>query len=198
MTGRTIESLCLFCGSSPGRDDVYLDAARELGRLLASEGIRLVYGGGRVGLMGAAADAALADGGEVIGVIPQALWDREVGHSGLTELHIVQTMHQRKARMVELSDGFAAMPGGIGTLDELFEVWTWGQLGIHGKPFGLLNVHGYFDSLLAFLDHVATERFLPVEHRSLLVTESRPDALLAKLRAFRPPPVEKWVDLDRS
>ena len=198
MTRKRIESLCLFCGSSPGRDERYLAAARELGRLLAGEGIRMVFGGGRVGLMGAAADAALAAGGSVIGVIPRMLWDREVGHSGLTELHVVETMHERKARMVELSDAFIALPGGIGTLDELFETWTWGQLGIHRKPFGLLNVAGYFDSLLAFLDHVSEERFLPTQHRAMLVTDERPGPLLDRLRDFRPPTVEKWVDLERS
>jgi uncharacterized protein (TIGR00730 family) len=198
MKPTLIQSLCLFCGSSPGRDERHLAAARELGRLLAAEGIRMVYGGGRVGLMGAAADAALAAGGTVVGVIPRMLWDREVGHSGLSELHIVETMHERKALMVELSDAFVALPGGIGTLDELFETWTWGQLGIHRKPFGVLNVAGYFDSLLAFLDHVSEERFLPTQHRAMLVTETSPDGLLARLREFRPASVEKWVDLERS
>ncbi|MBW3628694.1 MAG: TIGR00730 family Rossman fold protein [Gemmatimonadetes bacterium] len=193
-----IQSLCVFCGSSTGRDERYAGAARDLGQLLAAEGIRLVYGGGRVGLMGVVADAVLAAGGTVTGVIPRPLWAREVGHTGLSELHIVETMHERKARMVELSDGFVALPGGMGTLDELFEVWTWAQLGIHAKPFGVVNVGGYFDALLAFLDHTTGEQFVLPQHRAMLMAHPTPALLLELLRAWKPPAVRSWLDLDRT
>ena len=193
-----IQSVCVFCGSSAGRDDRYAGAARELGELLAVQGIRLVYGGGRVGLMGVLADAVLAAGGTVTGVIPRPLVAREVGHTGLSELHVVETMHERKARMVELSDGFVALPGGMGTLDELFEVWTWAQLGIHAKPFGILNVGGYFDGLLAFVDHATGEQFVPPGHRAMLLTESDPALLLERLRGWNPRAVRSWLSLDRT
>lgn len=193
-----LKSVCLFCGSSAGRDPVYGDSARAMGRELAERGIRLVYGGGRVGLMGAVADAVLAAGGEAVGVIPRSLQEREVGHTGLSELHVVETMHQRKALMAELAGAFIAMPGGIGTLEELFEIWTWGQLGIHRKPLGLLNVAGFFDPLLAFLEHIVDEGFLRAEHRASVAVESTPAELLRSIEAVRPPEVEKWIDLTRS
>jgi uncharacterized protein (TIGR00730 family) len=186
--------LCVFCGSSTGRDTVYTDAARRFGAALAARGLGLVYGAGNIGLMGVLADAALASGAEVIGVIPRALVERELAHARLTRLHVVDTMHERKALMADLSDAFAALPGGFGTGDELFEILTWAQLGLHDKPIGLLNVAGYFDALLAWLDHMVDESFLRPEHRALLLTRSEPDALLDLLlhhrAASRP---EKWI-----
>lgn len=193
-----MKSLCVFCGSSPGQGAEYLAAARDLGRLLAAERIRVVFGGGRVGLMGAVADAALEAGGRVVGVIPRALMEREVGHTGLSELHVVETMHERKAMMAELAEGFLTLPGGIGTLEELFEVWTWGQLGIHRKPVGVLNTAGYFDPLIAFLDRQVKEGFLRAEHREAALFDSSAEVLLERMRAFRPPNVRKWIDLERS
>ncbi len=164
-----MKRICLFCGSSPGVRPAYLDFARDFGTDLASRGLDLVYGGGRIGLMGAVADAVLAAGGKVIGVIPRSLADREVAHAGLTELHLVDTMHERKALMADLADGFAALPGGLGTLDEWFEIWTWAQLGYHQKPIGLLNFEGFFDPLLTFLDRLVAEGFVRPEHRALAV-----------------------------
>ena len=146
-----MKSLCVFCGSSAGRDEAYVETARQLGRLLAERGITLVYGGGAIGLMGACAEACLAAGGKVVGIIPEHLMRMEVGSLDLTELHVVKTMHERKAMMAELSDGFIVLPGGVGTMEEFFEVWTWGQLGIHRKPFGVLNVKGYYDALFSFI-----------------------------------------------
>ncbi|HET9983911.1 MAG TPA: TIGR00730 family Rossman fold protein [Longimicrobiales bacterium] len=193
-----MKSLCVFCGSSPGRVPAYADAAREVGRLLAAAGIELVFGGGSVGLMGILADATLEAGGRAVGIIPRHLWDREVGHGGLSELHIVESMHERKALMAELSDGFLALPGGIGTLEEFFEVWTWGQLGLHAKPYGLLDVHGYFRPLVRFLDHAVEERFVKPEHRAMVVIEDRPDEMLRRLREHRPPVTPKWIDLETT
>ena len=167
-----MKSLCVFCGSSPGNHPRYLEVARELGTLLARERITLVYGGGRVGLMGALADAALAGGGDVVGVIPQLLLDKEVGHSGLTKLHVVETMAQRKQAMGDLSDAFLTLPGGIGTMDELFEAWTWTQLGLQDKPCGLLNQDGYYDSLIAFLDRCVDDGFLRPRFRAALLVET--------------------------
>jgi uncharacterized protein (TIGR00730 family) len=188
-----LNSLCVFCGSSPGVDLSFLASAKEVGRLLASQGRRLVYGGGRIGLMGAVADAAIAEGGEVIGVIPRSLLDKEVAHLGLSDLRVVASMHERKATMAELSDGFIALPGGIGTLEEFFEIWTWGQLGLHHKPFGLLNVAGFFDPLLAFLDQLADQRFLRPEHRGMLRTRSVAGDLLHEMAEQRPVDVWKWL-----
>lgn len=165
---------------------------------MAAAGQRLVFGGGRVGLMGVTADAVLAGGGVAIGVIPRNLMEREVGHRGLTELRVVETMHDRKAMMAELSDAFVALPGGIGTMEELFEVWTWGQLGLHRKPIGLLNAGGFYDPLLRFLDDMVAERFLRSETRSLLVVSNDVDELLDRLREAVPPPVPKWIDLKHS
>ncbi|HLO76698.1 MAG TPA: TIGR00730 family Rossman fold protein, partial [Magnetospirillum sp.] len=166
--------VCVFCGSSRGTNPAYAEAAAATGRLIAQRGLGLVYGGGDVGLMGIVANAALAAGGEVIGVIPDALMRMEVGNPNLTALHVVGTMHERKAMMAELSDGFIALPGGIGTLEELFEVWTWGQLGLHPKPLGLLDVAGYYDHLHAFLDHTVAEGFLKDRHRAMVAVDADP------------------------
>jgi uncharacterized protein (TIGR00730 family) len=193
-----MERVCVFCGSSPGRSPAYLDAARATGRALARRGIGLVYGGGSVGLMGAAADAALAAGGEVIGVIPRGLQLRELAHAGLTTLHVVGSMHERKAKMAELAHGFVALPGGMGTLEELAEILTWAQLGLHARPCGLLDVAGYYDPLVAFLDRAVAEGFVRPEHRRLLVVAEDPDALLDAFEAWRPPPVERWIDTRSS
>jgi uncharacterized protein (TIGR00730 family) len=173
--------ICVFCGSSPGRGEIYGEAAAGLGRLLAERGMGLVYGGASVGTMGIVADAALAAGGEVVGVIPQALVDREVAHAGLTDLRIVPDMHQRKATMADLSDGFVALPGGAGTMEELFEVWTWALLGLHAKPIGLLDVNGFYDPLAAMLDLMVTEGFLSTANRDLVCLESDPTLLLDHL-----------------
>jgi uncharacterized protein (TIGR00730 family) len=185
--------ICLFCGSSDGARPEYLAAARGFGRLLAGRGIGLVYGGASVGLMGAAADAALAAGGEVVGVMPHGLVAREIAHPGLTRLHAVTTMHERKAVMAELSDGFVALPGGPGTLEELFEVWTWAQLGVHAKPCALLDVAGYWAPLLAFLEHARAEGFVRPAHLAALLVERDPAALLDRLAAHEPPPATPWL-----
>jgi uncharacterized protein (TIGR00730 family) len=188
-----MQRLCVFCGSNVGDDAVYVQAARSMGKALAAANIGLVYGGGSVGLMGAIADAVLEAGGQVSGVIPRALVERELGHNRLTELHIVGSMHERKALMAELSDGFVALPGGIGTLEELFEAWSWAQLGIHRKPCGLLNVRGFYDGLIAYLDAVAAHRFIKPEHRSLLIIAHQPDDLIGQLRRYRPPDAPAWL-----
>jgi uncharacterized protein (TIGR00730 family) len=190
--------LCVFSGSSPGGHPDYTQAAQELGRALAAQDIGLVYGGASVGLMGAIADAALAAGGDVVGVIPQALVDREIAHPGLSDLHVVGSMHERKARMAELADGFIALPGGMGTLEELFEVYTWTQLGLHAKPLGLLDVRGYYGQLAAFLDHAVAERFVTAEHREMLVVEQRAEAMLEAFRRWRPPARAKWIDRSQT
>ncbi len=173
--------LCVFCGSSPGRRPIYVDAAVRLGRALAERGHGLVYGGGSVGLMGTVADAVLEGGGEAIGVIPRSMVDRELAHQRLTALHVVETMHERKAKMVSLSDAFVALPGGHGTLDELFEALTWSQLGIHEKPIGMWNVDGYWDPLLAALDHMSAEGFVRPHDRARLIDERELEPLLARL-----------------
>ena len=183
-----MKRICIFCGGNPGKRPEYLEAGVALGRHLAREGIGVVYGGASVGIMGAVADAALAAGGEVVGVIPDVLVDREVAHRGLTELHVVRSMHERKAKMAELSDAFVALPGGIGTFEEFFEIWTWAVLGIHRKPCAWLNVAGYYDALVAAADRMVTEGFLSPEHRSIAIVESNVEALLARLVAYVPPP----------
>lgn len=188
-----MKRICVFAGSSPGANDAYRSAAVELGEALAARDIELVYGGGCVGLMGVLADAALARGGRVTGVIPHTLMVREVGHRALTELHVVDSMHERKAKMAELSEGFIALPGGFGTLEELFEILTWAQLGLHGHPCGLLNVNGYFDSLLAFLDHSVQEAFVRDAHRGMLLVDDTPQSLLDRFAAYRAPVVAKWL-----
>jgi len=186
-------TVAVYCGSNLGADPAFAERTRELARLLAGSGIRVVFGGGRVGLMGVLADAAMEAGGEVIGVMPQALVDREIGHTGLSELRVVGSMHERKAVMAELADAFVALPGGIGTLEELIEVYTWSQLGIHRKPLGALNVNGYYDALGAFLDVAVQQRFLREEQRQALVFEEEPERLLERLREGRPPPRPKWL-----
>src|SRR6058998_329371 len=188
-----LRRVCVFCGSKPGARPEYADAARALAATLVAAGIDLVYGGGRVGLMGVIADAVLDAGGQVIGVIPDHMSDREIAHYGLTDLRVVGSMHERKALMYDLSDGFIALPGGLGTLEELFEITTWSQLGLHVKPTGFLDVAGYFDLLVAFLDHLTAEGFVKPQHRRLLVAERRPDRLLDALRAFEPPPLPRWL-----
>jgi uncharacterized protein (TIGR00730 family) len=189
--------LCVFCGSSSGGRPVYAEATRGFGTALAGQGWGLVYGGGHIGLMGVLADAVLAAGGEVIGVIPQSMVEKELAHAGLTQLHVVETMHQRKALMADLSDGFVALPGGYGTLDETFEILTWAQLGLHTKPVGMLNVDGFFDPLLAWIDRAVREGFLREKHRSLLQIADDPTLLLGAL-ATRPPGPEtpKWIGRD--
>ncbi len=191
--------VCVFCGSSPGARPAYTEATEELARLLATEGIGVVYGGGGVGLMGKLADAVLAHGGEITGVIPRALVDREIEHRQVEDMRVVDSMHERKALMAELADAFVALPGGIGTLEELVEVFTWSQLGLHRKPCGLLDVEGYYQRLTDFLDHAVQERFLLAQHRATLMAESDPGALLERLRAYRPDAVEpKWIDRDET
>jgi uncharacterized protein (TIGR00730 family) len=189
-----IRRLAVFCGSNPGARPEYIAAARSFGRLLSSRGIGIVYGGSNVGLMHALADTMLDDLGDIIGVIPRMLVDREVANKALTDLRIVDSMHERKAMMAELADGFVALPGGIGTLEEFFEVWTWAQLGMHDKPCGLLNVAGYFDPLLEFLDRAVAEKFVRHVHRQMVVVESDPSKLLARFEAYEPPRVVKWIN----
>ncbi len=180
-------SLCVYCGSRDGDDAAFVSAARAVGQAIGQRGWRLVYGGGRAGLMGHVADAALAAGAEVIGVIPQALMGRELGHGGLTELHVVETMHERKRLMAERSDAFIALPGGIGTFEELFEVWTWLQLGYHTKPVGLFNAAGYYDGLLAFLEHSVARGFVPAAQRDLLQVAADAEVLLDRMAALARP-----------
>ncbi len=189
-----MKRVCVYCGSNPGTRPEYREAAENLGRLLAEQGLGLVYGGGGVGLMGVVADAVLAAGGEVVGVMPAALIAREVGHKGLSDLRVVETMHERKALMVELADGFLALPGGIGTMDELFEVWTWAQLGSHHKPCAVLNVAGYYTPLLTFLDHMVDNGFLRAEHRRQLLVDEEPASLLDRMRTYVPLVTRKWID----
>ena len=191
-----LSTICVYCGSNAGANPAYLDSAQSVGRDLAERGIRIVYGGARVGMMGALADAAREAGGEVVGVMPRQMIDREIGHTGIDELRVVGSMHERKALMVELSDAFMALPGGIGTLDELFEAYTWAQLGIHAKPLGILDVADYYAHLVAFLDHAVVERFLRPQTRDLLVVADDLDALLYELRVWEPATVSKWIDLD--
>ena len=188
--------ICVFLGSRAGRLPVYAEAATAFGTLLAQRGIGLVYGGGTIGLMGLIADAATAAGGEVIGIIPEALRAREHDHHGIAQLHVVATMHERKALMAELADGFVALPGGIGTFEELFEVWTWAQLGYHDKPCGLLNVAGFFDKMSGFLDHVVEQDFLQPRHRRMLIVEQDAQAMLDRLIAYVPPRTRRWIDGD--
>ena len=193
-----MKSVCIYLGSSPGARPEYESVVRQLATTIANRGMTLVYGGGNVGLMGVAANAALEAGGKVIGVIPADIADKEVGHHGLTELQVVDSMHERKMRMARLADGIIALPGGLGTLEELFEMLTWSQLGFHSMPIGLVNVAGYFDLLLAFLDNMVEERFVKDIHRDLLLTDSDPDSLLDRMIAYQPPVVDKWLDLERS
>lgn len=188
----SLKSVCVFCGASTGSQPIYAEAATLLGRTLAERGLRLIYGGGAVGLMGIVADAALAAGGEVIGIIPQSLERSEIGHTGLTRLEVVDGMHARKARMAELADAFIALPGGLGTLEELFEVWTWGQLGYHGKPLGLLEVNGLYRQLGDFLDHLVGEGFVRPHHRAMLHRSESPTDLLDQLGNWQADVAPKW------
>lgn len=188
-----MNAVCVFCGSNFGNKPVYEAAAVATGAAIAKRGLRLVYGGAKVGLMGVVADAALAAGGEVVGVIPEALIEREIAHEGLTELRTVGSMHARKQEMADLSDAFMALPGGAGTMEEAFEVWTWGQLGHHEKPVGFLNVERFFSKLVAFLDHQSDEGFMRRAHREMLMVHSEPDALLDRFESYKPPTVEKWI-----
>lgn len=186
-----MKSVCVFCGSNYGDNPVYQEMAAVMGRKLAMAGLRLVYGGGKVGLMGVLADAALAAGGKVVGVMPQAIVDMEVAHLGLTELIVVQSMHERKARMADASDAFIALPGGYGTFEEFCEVLTWSQLGFHNKPCGVLNVGGFYDPLLALFDRAVQDRFVRPEHRELVLADTDVDALLERLASFKPIKVHK-------
>jgi hypothetical protein len=188
-----VRRVCVFCGSSPGRDPRYAEQAAALARELASRGIGVVFGGGSIGLMGVLADHALAAGASVTGVIPHGLAARELAHRGVADMRVVPTMHARKALMAELADGFVALPGGIGTLDELFEIVTWSQLGIHRKPVGVLNVAGYYDPLVTLLDHTVAGGFVAAENRGLVIVDEEPAALLDRMAAHAPPPAPSWV-----
>ncbi|EID53612.1 TIGR00730 family Rossman fold protein [Saccharomonospora xinjiangensis] len=188
-----VKRLCVFCGSSSGKDPAYAVEAAAVGKLLAERGIGVVYGGGQVGLMGVVADAALEAGGEVIGVIPKHLMRAEIAHHELTKLHVVEDMHERKATMARLSDGFVALPGGAGTLEELFEVWTWAQLGLHAKPVGLLDVRGYYTKMAEFLDHMVTEGFLGESSRDLVIVNDDAEALLDAFSRHTYTPIDKWA-----
>ena len=188
-----ITSLCVYCGASTGLSPQYANAARTLAATMVEQHIGLVYGGGNIGLMGVIADEVLRLGGEVTGVIPTILVDKEVAHISLTQLHVVDTMHQRKAMMAELADGFIAMPGGFGTLEELFEVITWSQLALHDKPIGLLNTDGFYDGLIAFIEHMQGQGFLREHHRELLMHDVDPAALLARMQQFEPGKIEKLL-----
>ncbi|HNB21485.1 MAG TPA: TIGR00730 family Rossman fold protein [Candidatus Melainabacteria bacterium] len=188
-----MQRICVFCGSSSGIKQEYAVGARELGLVLAKKNLELVYGGGHVGLMGVVADAAMSAGAKTIGIIPRCLADKEVAHQGLSELHVVQTMHERKAQMSDLSDGFIAMPGGFGTLEELFEVITWAQLGIHKKPFGLFNIAGFFDKLIDFIDYQVEQGFIPVRHREMIIVSDEAEELVELLANYHPVAQEKWA-----
>ncbi|WP_421983622.1 TIGR00730 family Rossman fold protein [Roseibium sp.] len=193
-----MKSICVFCGSSFGTRASYAETAVETGRQIAEQGFRLVYGGAKVGLMGTVADAALNAGGKVIGVLPRALEEKELAHEGLDELHLVGSMHERKALMAELSDAFIALPGGAGTLEEIFEVWTWGQLGYHQKPCGFLNVDGYYDQLIAFLDHQTQEAFTKKAMRDMVQIADTPQALIDLFKSYEAPDTPKWIGKDET
>ena len=186
-----MKRICVFCGSSPGSGSEYLEAAKHLGYLLADKNIGLVYGGAKVGMMGKLAEAVLEKGGEVIGVIPKGLVEKEVAFTGLPDLRVVGSMHERKALMADLSDGFIALPGGLGTIEEFFEIATWAQLGFHPKPCGLLNIKKYYDTLIDFLDHTVSEKFMELEHRSMIIVDENPERLLQKFAAYHPPVADK-------
>lgn len=188
-----MKAICVYCGSNAGERPDYVDGARALGRAIAGRGATLVYGGARVGLMGAVAEAALAAGGRVVGIIPEALVAKEIAHPALSELHVVASMHARKTMMADLSDGFVALPGGVGTLEEIFEMWTWAQLGHHVKPCALLDVAGYWRKLVAFLDHQVEEGFVRPAHREMLAVDHDPERLLARMDRYEAPVVQKWI-----
>ena len=192
-----LRRVCVFCGSRVGESPEYHTAAFTLGVQLARRGLGLVYGGGRVGLMGVLADAVLEEGGSVIGVIPASLMAREVGHAGVTDLRIVDSMHERKAMMADLSDAFVALPGGIGTMEELFEVWSWAVLGVHSKPCGLLNIGGYYDPLMHFIDHACEQKFVRRRHRGMLLVDSDGESLLRRLESYQPPEQSAWISPEK-
>ena len=189
-----MKRICVFCGSNSGIDPIFIETAEKVGEFLARENIELVYGGGRIGLMGKVADAVLANGGRVIGAIPEALAIKEVAHQGLTEIHIVDSMHERKALMAELADGFIALPGGFGTFEELCEIITWAQLGIHQKPCALLNVGGFYDHLIAQIELSVSQNFIRDEHRKLVLVENEIGKLYELMKNYQPPMIEKWID----
>ncbi|MCG8637651.1 MAG: TIGR00730 family Rossman fold protein [Desulfobacterales bacterium] len=191
-----MKHVCVYCGSSDGKKPEYKEAARTLGRAMLDKGIGLVYGGAQIGIMGEIADTVMEGGGEVIGIMPKSLADREIFHTGLTRLEIVDSMHERKAMMADFSDGFIALPGGLGTIEEIFEVLTWAQLGFHQKPCALLNALGYYDNLSAFLNHTVIEGFVNTASRSMLITESDPVTLLERFEEYEAPVVNKWIDRD--
>ena len=193
-----MKRICVFCGSNNGANPIYLETTEKVGKFLASQNIELVYGGGRVGLMGKVADTVMANGGKVIGVIPESLATKEIAHQGLTELYIVNSMHERKAMMAELADGFIALPGGFGTFEEFCEIVTWAQLGIHQKPCGLLNVNGFYDNLIAQINFSTTENFIREAHRQLVLIESEVEKLYVLMKDFRSPVIEKWLDKESS
>ena len=189
-----MKRLCVYCGSSSGRQPGYAQVARQLAHAMVSKNIDLVYGGASVGIMGEIANAVLGEGGDVIGVIPKGLFAKEVAHTGITELREVGSMHERKALMADLSDGFIALPGGLGTIEEIFEIITWSQLGMHRKPCGLLNVNNYYDKLIGFLDHAVSEQFIKATHRSTILIDKCSDRLLEKFEAYKAPETAKWID----
>jgi hypothetical protein len=188
-----MQTVCVYCGSNPGKSPKYIEAAQDLGQEMVARGLGLVYGGSSVGLMGAVADAVLRAGGRVTGVIPHSLASKELAHTGLSELFVVASMHERKAKMAELADGFIAMPGGWGTIEEIFEALTWAQLGLHHKPCGLLNVAAYYDHLQAFIEHTMEQRFVREEYRPMMMIESQPALLLDRFASYRAPQVKKWI-----
>lgn len=193
-----MQRVCIFCGSHTGSRPVYIAAAHEMGVALAQRGVDLVYGGGHVGLMGILADTVLKHGGRVIGIMPQHLFDKEIAHNGLTELRVVGSMHERKALMATLADAFIALPGGYGTFEEFCEILTWGQLGLHHKPCGLLNVKGFYDPLLALFDHAVSEGFVREIYRTMVLVDTDPTQLLNRFEAYQPPAIPKWMDLEQT
>lgn len=193
-----IKKLCVYCGSSTGSNNEFAEGARELARTLLENNIELVYGGASIGMMGVLADAVLNGGGKVTGIIPEDLMSKEVAHSKITELRVVASMHERKALMADISDGFVALPGGIGTIEEIFEIFTWAQLGFHRKPVGFLNINGYFDPLIRFLDQAVEEQFFSPLHRSILIVEREPDILLQKFSTYVSPVTKKWIDREST
>ncbi|MGG5902844.1 MULTISPECIES: TIGR00730 family Rossman fold protein [Sphingobacterium] len=193
-----LNQIVVFCASSPGHGQAFLEAAKEVGKVFVEKQITLVYGGGRVGLMGAVADAVMENGGHVIGVIPQFLNSKEIGHSGITTLIEVDTMHERKAKMNALCDGVIAMPGGFGTMEELFEMTTWGQLGLHKKPIGILNVDGFYDHFIAFIQHMVDSGLLKEENQKMILYSDNIEDLLEQMEAYEAPPVPKWLNIERS
>lgn len=193
-----MKKLCVYCGSSPGSRPEYAESARQMARVLVEKNIHLVYGGASVGVMGVLANAVLEEGGNVTGIIPEDLLRREVAHNRLTDLRVVGSMHERKALMAELSDGFIALPGGLGTIEELFEILTWAQLGLHKKPCGLLNVRGYYNKLIAFLDYSVSEGFVQPKHRAMLLVENDPEALLELFERYKAPDVTRWIDRESA